>query len=154
MTVLTRSMNATGFGYDMEGWKRWLASTRKSKWINARPWIGSCLTYCIEFFASECPRRFGCLLPPLRFARYSTMLHADSVGAMFRRTVLFLALAMAPLAGESSAQSNTGPPPNVVLIIADDQAWTDYSFMGHPPQFPRRTLTGWRPRALRSAAAT
>jgi uncharacterized sulfatase len=22
--------------------------------------------------------------------------------------------------------------PNVVLIIADDQAWTDYSFMGHP----------------------
>lgn len=23
-------------------------------------------------------------------------------------------------------------PPNVVMIIADDQAWTDYSFMGHP----------------------
>lgn len=23
-------------------------------------------------------------------------------------------------------------PPNVVLIIADDQAWTDYGFMGHP----------------------
>ena len=23
-------------------------------------------------------------------------------------------------------------PPNVVLIISDDQAWTDYSFMGHP----------------------
>lgn len=23
-------------------------------------------------------------------------------------------------------------PPNVVMIISDDQAWTDYSFMGHP----------------------
>ena len=22
--------------------------------------------------------------------------------------------------------------PNVVLIISDDQAWTDYGFMGHP----------------------
>jgi uncharacterized sulfatase len=22
-------------------------------------------------------------------------------------------------------------PPNVVLIISDDQSWTDYSFMGH-----------------------
>ena len=23
-------------------------------------------------------------------------------------------------------------PPNVVMIIGDDQAWTDYGFMGHP----------------------
>ncbi len=23
-------------------------------------------------------------------------------------------------------------PPNIVVIISDDQAWTDYSFMGHP----------------------
>ncbi|MCA9049797.1 MAG: sulfatase-like hydrolase/transferase, partial [Planctomycetaceae bacterium] len=22
-------------------------------------------------------------------------------------------------------------PPNIVMIISDDQAWTDYSFMGH-----------------------
>ena len=22
--------------------------------------------------------------------------------------------------------------PNIVLIISDDQAWTDYGFMGHP----------------------
>ena len=29
-------------------------------------------------------------------------------------------------------------PPNVVLIISDDQAWTDYGFMGHPHiQTPR-----------------
>ena len=26
----------------------------------------------------------------------------------------------------------SGAPPNVVLIIADDQAWTDFGFMGHP----------------------
>lgn len=24
------------------------------------------------------------------------------------------------------------PPPNVVMIVSDDQAWTDYGFMGHP----------------------
>ena len=24
------------------------------------------------------------------------------------------------------------PPPNIVLIISDDQAWSDYGFMGHP----------------------
>ena len=23
-------------------------------------------------------------------------------------------------------------PPNMVLIISDDHAWTDYGFMGHP----------------------
>ena len=23
-------------------------------------------------------------------------------------------------------------PPNILLIISDDQAWNDYSFMGHP----------------------
>src|SRR5262245_5131257 len=23
-------------------------------------------------------------------------------------------------------------PPNVVLIVSDDHAWTDYGFMGHP----------------------
>ena len=25
----------------------------------------------------------------------------------------------------------TAGPPNVVLIVGDDQAWTDYGFMGH-----------------------
>ena len=28
--------------------------------------------------------------------------------------------------------ARTERPPNVVLIIGDDMAWTDYSFMGHP----------------------
>jgi len=33
-------------------------------------------------------------------------------------------------AGVASAEERT--PPNIVLIISDDQAWTDYGFMGHP----------------------
>ena len=32
-----------------------------------------------------------------------------------------------PVSGSVSAT-----PPNIVLIISDDQAWTDYGFMGHP----------------------
>jgi arylsulfatase A-like enzyme len=32
----------------------------------------------------------------------------------------------------SLASAADKPPPNVVLIIADDMAWTDYGFMGHP----------------------
>jgi uncharacterized sulfatase len=30
------------------------------------------------------------------------------------------------------AQTATSAPPNVLLIVGDDQAWTDYGFMGHP----------------------
>jgi len=31
------------------------------------------------------------------------------------------------------SRSNTSDsPPNIVLILSDDQAWTDYGFMGHP----------------------
>lgn len=26
----------------------------------------------------------------------------------------------------------TDPPPNIVFILSDDQAWTDYGFLGHP----------------------
>lgn len=38
----------------------------------------------------------------------------------------FVACAPEPEPAESEA------PPNVVLIISDDQGWTDYGFMGHP----------------------
>lgn len=36
----------------------------------------------------------------------------------------------------SAQQSDSGPkadkPPNIVLLLSDDMAWTDYGFMGHP----------------------
>jgi uncharacterized sulfatase len=31
-----------------------------------------------------------------------------------------------------SAAQGDGEQPNIVLILSDDQAWTDYGFMGHP----------------------
>jgi hypothetical protein len=32
---------------------------------------------------------------------------------------------------EQTSPAKTNSPPNIVLIISDDHAWTDYSFMGH-----------------------
>ncbi|MFZ9938311.1 MAG: sulfatase [Luteolibacter sp.] len=34
--------------------------------------------------------------------------------------------------GSSAAIAAEKSPPNIVLILSDDQAWTDYGFMGHP----------------------
>lgn len=43
----------------------------------------------------------------------------------------FLCLLFLPL--PASAQTTPPPPrPNIVFIISDDHAWTDYGFMGHP----------------------
>ena len=49
-------------------------------------------------------------------------------------------------------------PPNVVMILSDDQAWGDYGFMGHPvvqtphlDKFSRESLTfrrGYVPSSL------
>jgi len=53
-----------------------------------------------------------------------------------RRT--FLGVSAAGLAGwlpasmTGAAPAPSAPPPNVVMIISDDQAWTDFGFMGHP----------------------
>ncbi len=46
-----------------------------------------------------------------------------------RRLVLATAAALLCMAHTAPA-ADRGP--NVVLIIGDDMAWTDYSFMGHP----------------------
>lgn len=48
-------------------------------------------------------------------------------GVPNRRTFLKTALGAPALLSARDHQ-----PPNVVWIISDDQAWTDYSFMGHP----------------------
>jgi len=46
---------------------------------------------------------------------------------------LVLAVGIAASAASGlSAAGNPSPPPNILLIISDDQAWTDYGFMGHP----------------------
>jgi uncharacterized sulfatase len=34
--------------------------------------------------------------------------------------------------GSATLKAATQSRPNIVLILADDQAWTDYGFMGHP----------------------
>ena len=36
-----------------------------------------------------------------------------------------------PLVASASLAADR-PPPNLVMIIADDQGWTDFGFMGHP----------------------
>ncbi len=41
---------------------------------------------------------------------------------------LFLSL----LFGFTTANAGEKSPPNIVLILSDDQSWTDYGFMGHP----------------------
>ena len=46
---------------------------------------------------------------------------------MSRFVALLLVLGCLP----ASSSADAGPP-NVVLIIGDDQAWTDFGFMGHP----------------------
>ena len=45
------------------------------------------------------------------------------------RKQLFLALAASLCVGNPSVSADQ---PNIVLILSDDQAWTDYGFMGHP----------------------
>ena len=53
--------------------------------------------------------------------------------AFVKYALVALATAVAPWAPTYSAaiQSPNEPRPNIVLILSDDQAWTDYGFMGH-----------------------
>lgn len=46
-----------------------------------------------------------------------------------KRFLLFIALVQ--IIGSSVTEA-ADDKPNIVMIISDDQAWTDYSFMGHP----------------------
>ncbi|CAN5904896.1 sulfatase [soil metagenome] len=49
------------------------------------------------------------------------------------RTLIPLLGLLATMIGATSRSTQAEDrPPNVLLIISDDQAWTDYSFMGHP----------------------
>lgn len=46
--------------------------------------------------------------------------------------VLACAGSLGAASGAVGAPAKGSRPPNVVMIISDDHAWTDYSFMGHP----------------------
>ena len=35
-------------------------------------------------------------------------------------------------AADVADQGNAAKRPNIVMIVSDDHAWSDYSFMGHP----------------------
>ena len=43
-----------------------------------------------------------------------------------------VAIAVCAMSIFDRAFANEEAPPNIVLIISDDQGWTDYGFMGHP----------------------
>ncbi len=47
-----------------------------------------------------------------------------------RRAALLAALLV--LAAPSGRSTAAQAPPNILLIVSDDHAWTDYGFMGHP----------------------
>jgi uncharacterized sulfatase len=63
---------------------------------------------------------------------------------MTRLTVSLLAVCVLA----SHARSDGPKPPNVVLIVSDDQAWTDFGFMGHEhirtPRIDRLASEGLR----------
>lgn len=51
----------------------------------------------------------------------------------FLKTTICIALTIAMLQQFSSRPLNAqDKPPNIIMIISDDQAWNDYGFMGHP----------------------
>src|SRR5690242_12819612 len=51
--------------------------------------------------------------------------------ATLRVVLLFASLPRPVAAADEAAASPAKSPPNIVLIISDDQHWRDYSFMGH-----------------------
>ncbi|SMO48662.1 sulfatase family protein [Fodinibius sediminis] len=46
--------------------------------------------------------------------------------------LIFVLLVGCSASGEGEQANASQESPNIVFIISDDQAWTDYSFMGHP----------------------
>ncbi|MEZ6129087.1 MAG: sulfatase [Planctomycetaceae bacterium] len=52
----------------------------------------------------------------------------------FRRVCFLLSLAAVTATvglSTSNASADNAQPPNIVMLISDDQSWTDYGFMGH-----------------------
>ena len=55
----------------------------------------------------------------------------STVGSWQRATIFLCLVAQCFISCEAPEEA-TERPPNVLLIISDDQAYTDYGFMGHP----------------------
>lgn len=51
---------------------------------------------------------------------------------MKRVSLVIFLVALPAMLCVASAEAAAKSPPNIVMIISDDQAWTDYSFLGHP----------------------
>ena len=69
--------------------------------------------------------------------RTAQRLSYDLAGEDHRCHVLFQGMFVLPVValiacGSTASRGAEFPQPNIVLIISDDQAWTDYSFMAHP----------------------
>jgi arylsulfatase A-like enzyme len=63
---------------------------------------------------------------PIRIAPTQTAMRSFSISRSIKR--LALALISVPCV---HAESPVAAKPNIVLILSDDQAWSDYGFMGH-----------------------
>lgn len=66
---------------------------------------------------------------PFRIRRFTV-----SCGVMLQALCVLLSASASESLSESPSEGNASaakPPPNIVLILSDDQSWTDYSFMGH-----------------------
>jgi arylsulfatase A-like enzyme len=48
------------------------------------------------------------------------------------KSILKLSLIALAVGGWFAGNLSAQKPPNIILIISDDHAWTDYGFMGHP----------------------
>lgn len=66
-----------------------------------------------------------------RDARLFNVAHRSPGWLLLLVSSLGLALA-ASFTGRIALAAEPASPPNIVLIISDDQAWTDYSFQQHP----------------------
>ncbi len=53
-------------------------------------------------------------------------------GSCIAKTLLCLFWLILVIPANSGSPVTSQKPPNILLIVSDDQAWTDYGFMGHP----------------------
>ena len=94
-----------------------------------------------------------------RFCRLVATAFAEGPSLMLlARAIPAILLAVTTSTVTSSAVAdgrNAGsPPPNVLMIVSDDQAFGDYSFMGHPVIRTPPTSTSSHPKVPSSAPAT